>query len=183
MKHLNILAFSGSLRKDSTNTGLIRAVIEAANPDIQITLEDISFLPLYNQDLEANFPADIALLKKRIREADGIIVATPEFNRSIPGALKNMFDWTSRPYGDNAWDNKPVVTMGASPGGIGTALAQYHLKQILLYLNAQVLGQPEFYVGNSSDKFDKEGNLTDLKTREHIDNLLKTFSEYIANRE
>lgn len=177
---MKILAFSGSLRKQSTNTGLIRAVIDIANREgIDVTLEDISSMPLYNQDMEAEFPKEISELKKRIREADGIIIATPEFNRSIPGSLKNMFDWTSRPYGDSAWDGKPVVTMGASPGGIGTALAQYHLKQILLYLNTRVLGQPEFYVGTSSEKFDKEGNLIDDKTKEYIERLLKTFKEFI----
>ncbi len=178
---MKILAFSGSLRERSTNTGLIRAAIELGNKaDMQVYLENISILPLYNQDMEANFPKEITELKKRIREADGIIIATPEFNRSIPGSLKNMFDWTSRPYGDNAWDGKPVATMGASPGGIGTALAQYHLKQILLYLNTRVIGQPEFYVGNSSPKFDQEGNLTDEKTTQYIEQLLKTFKEFIS---
>ena len=180
MSKLKILAFSGSLRKASSNSGLIRAAAELAGDEMDIVLIDISAFPLYNQDMEAAFPPELANLKKQIREADGIIIATPEFNRSIPGALKNMFDWTSRPYGDNAWDNKRVVTMGASPGAIGTALAQYHLKQILLYLNARVQGQPEFYVSNSSDKFDKEGNLTDEKTKEYIKKLLESFKQHIA---
>lgn len=180
MKKLNILAFSGSLRKHSTNTGLVRAAIESSVDEMNINFVSISALPMYNQDLEAAFPEELANLKKQIREADGIIIATPEFNRSISGALKNMFDWTSRPYGDNAWDSKPVATMGASPGSIGTALAQYHLKQILLYLNARVMGQPEFYVSNGSDKFDENGNLIDAKTKEYMERLLKSFREHIS---
>lgn len=179
MKKLNILAFSGSLRKSSINTGLIKASMELGGEEMNITLEDISNFPLYNQDMESNYPEELTNLKKRIREADGIIIATPEFNRSIPGGLKNMFDWTSRPYGDSAWDNKKVVTMGASPGSVGTAVGQYHLKQILLYLNTQVMGQPEFYVSNASDKFDKDGNLTDEKTKEYIKRLLESFTKYI----
>lgn len=181
MKKFKILAFSGSLRKYSTNSGLIRAVVEIAKDEMDINFINISAFPLYNQDMEATFPPELANLKKQIREADGIIIATPEFNRSISGALKNMFDWTSRPYGDNAWDNKPVVTMGTSPGSIGTALAQYHLKQILLYLNARLQGQPEFYVSNASDKFDKEGNLTDAKTKEYIKKLLDSFKQHLQS--
>jgi chromate reductase len=159
------------------NSGLIRSAIELGAEQMDINFINISGFPLYNQDMEAAFPEEITKLKKQIREADGVIIATPEYNRSIPGALKNMLDWTSRPYGDNPWDGKVVVTMGASPGSIGTALAQYHLKQILLYLNARLSGQPEFYVNNASEKFDKEGNLTDAKTREHIESLLKSFEQ------
>ena len=102
MSKLKILAFSGSLRKASSNSGLIRAAAELAGDEMDIVLIDISAFPLYNQDMEAAFPPELANLKKQIREADGIIIATPEFNRSIPGALKNMFDWTSRPYCDNS---------------------------------------------------------------------------------
>ncbi len=180
MPNLNILAFSGSLRKDSKNTGLLRAIKELAAEDIQVHIADISDLPLYNQDLEGDFPVKIAALKKQIREADGIIIATPEFNRSIPGPLKNMLDWTSRPNGDSAWPSKHVAVVGASPGSIGTAVAQYNLKQILLYLDTLVLGQPEFYVSLSKEKFDAEGNLTDLKTKEKIANLLEKFRERIG---
>jgi chromate reductase len=170
-----ILAFSGSLRKNSTNSGLLRAVIEQAGDQLDITVADISTLPLFNQDLEANFPADATELKNKIRAASAIIMATPEYNRSIPGALKNMLDWTS-------WKGKLVATMGASSGGIGTALAQYDLKKILLYLNARVLGQPEFYVGVSGTKFDKEGNLTDEKTKEYIKKLLETIQKSISEQ-
>lgn len=180
MQQKNILAFSGSLREKSINSGLIRAAIELCNDDMKITVADISNLPMYNQDLESSYPEALTNLKNQIRTADGILIATPEFNRSIPGALKNMLDWTSRPYGETAWSGKPVATMGASPGNISTALAQSHLKQILLYLDARVLGQPEFYVGSASDKFDEHSNLTDEKTKEYIKRLLKKFREFIG---
>ncbi|MES2023599.1 MAG: NAD(P)H-dependent oxidoreductase [Patescibacteria group bacterium] len=180
MNKLKILAISGSLRKYSINTGLLKAVVGLGGDDMEITLADISTLPMYNQDLEASFPEVVTNLKKQISEADGVIIATPEFNRSIPGALKNMLDWTSRPYGDATWKGKPVATMGATTSTLGTGLAQYHLKQILLYLNTHVLGQPEFYL-NASEKFDKEGNLTDEKTKEHIKKLLDVFGQHIKS--
>ena len=141
-----ILAFSGSLRKKSINTGLLRSVVEIGKEiGIEITIADISVLPIYNQDLEDNYPTTITKLKEQIKNADGVIIATPEFNRTIPASLKNLFDWTSRPYGDATWTNKPVATMGATMGSLGTALAQYDLKKILLYLNARVMGQPEWF--------------------------------------
>ncbi len=180
MQPKNIIAFSGSLRKQSTNSGLIRAAMELAGEDMKITLIDINHLPMYNQDLESPYPQELTDLKNQIRAADGILIATPEFNRSIPGALKNMLDWTSRPYGETVWSGKPVATMGTSVGNVSTALAQSHLKQILLYFDARVLGQPEFYLGNASDKFDEHGNLTDEKTKEYITRLLQKFGELIG---
>jgi chromate reductase, NAD(P)H dehydrogenase (quinone) len=180
MTKLNILAFSGSLRAHSYNTGLIRAAAQLAGDQMQITLVDISSFPLYNQDMESHFPAELTQLKQQIREADGILFATPEFNRSIPGGLKNMLDWTSRPYGDNPWAGKPVATMGAG-GLVGTALAQYHLKQILLYLDARIMGQPEFYVSGTKEKFDEQGNLTDEKTTEKIVKLLTHLRTFIES--
>lgn len=182
MAKLNLLAFSGSLRKASFNSGLVRAATELGVADFTITFVDISTLPLYNQDMEANFPAQITELKNQIRAADGILFASPEFNRSVSGVLKNMLDWTSRPYGDSAWDNKPVATMGASSGQISTALSQYHLKQIMLYLNCRVMGQPEFYVGLGATKFDDSGNLTDQKTKDKIVQLLAAFKKFIGEK-
>ncbi len=181
MKPLNILAFSGSFRKGSINSGLVRAAVSLAPEGMAITQVDFSDLPLYNQDMEAQFPTEVAALKEKIRAADGIVVATPEYNRSIPGVLKNMFDWTSRPYGDNAWSGKPVALMGAG-GSVGTAVAQSHLKEILLYLDARVLGQPEFYVnGFTPGIFDKDGNLIDEKTKEYVARLLATLQKTIAS--
>ena len=175
----NILAFSGSLRRGSINTGLLRAAIAIGKAnDLNITLVDIAHLPMYNQDLEVNFPPEVTELKNKIRAVDGILIATPEFNRSIPGALKNLFDWTSRPYGDNAWAGKTVAMMGAG-GSVGTALAQADLKKILLYLDARVLGQPEFYV-NANNKFNEQGDLTDEKTKEYLKRLLESLRKIIT---
>ena len=174
-----ILAFSGSLRKHSYNSGLLRAFVEIAGGEAEVQLVDIAWLPLFNQDAEAAYPEAIAALKDRIRSASAVIIATPEHNRSIPAALKNMLDWTSRPYGETTWKGKPVAVVGATPGGVGTAVGQYHLKQILTYLDAHVLGQPEFYVGGASEKFDSEGNLTDENTREHLVKLFDVMKSLV----
>ena len=114
-------------------------------------------------------------LKRRVREADALLFVTPEYNYSVPGVLKNAIDWASRPYGDNAWDGKPAAIMGASPGGFGTARAQYHLRQIFVFLNVFPVNKPEVMIGNASQRFDAEGNLTDETTKEHIRQLLRNL--------
>ncbi|MCR4281016.1 MAG: NAD(P)H-dependent oxidoreductase [Candidatus Kaiserbacteria bacterium] len=176
---MNILMMYGSLREKSTNKALANAVAGLAPETMKIETVGLHELPFYNQDLESSFPESAKALKEKIRSADGIIIVTPEYNRSIPGVLKNMLDWTSRPYGDNAWDGRPVGVLGASVGALGATLAQYHLKQILSYLNTHVMGQPEFHL-NATDKFDAEGNLTDESTKEHIKKFLAKFQEHIA---
>lgn len=176
---MNILAFSGSLRKESFNTALARAFVANASDGVTIELADISTVPLYNQDDEAAFPEVVAALKERIRAADGVLIVTPEYNRSIPGVLKNVIDWTSRPYGDNAWERKPVYVASASIGPIAAALAQYELKRALLYLNARVLGQPEFLLGKAQDVFDADGKLLDEHTKTHIVDALAAFTRHI----
>lgn len=178
MATYNLLALSGSLRKDSFNTALINAFKKQAPEGVDIEIADLGVLGLYDQDEEATFPAEVVALKEKIRAADGIIISTPEYNRSIPGVLKNAIDWTSRPYGDNAWAGKPVFVMGASVGPIGTAVAQYEVKKIMLYLDALVMGQPEFFVGVAQAKFD-EGNLTDSETIKHVDSGLMAFLAFI----
>lgn len=158
-----IIAISGSLRKDSYNTALLHEV-KKIHPDLEIL--DISKLPLFNEELEANFPAEATVLKQKIEAADGIIISTPEYNRSIPGALKNAIDWASRPWGKNSFENKKVLVMGASSGPIGTALAQYDLKKIMLYLGAFVVPE-EVYVNLVQTKF-KDGVLVDENTKNHL---------------
>jgi len=175
MATIKILGIVGSLRKASVNRKLMEAFKQAAPGGVSVEIADIGTLPLYNEELEANFPEAAKAIKAKIREADGILIATPEYNRSIPGVLKNAIDWTSRPYGDNAWDSKLVVTVGASPGNVGTAVAQSHLRQILAYLNTTIVGQPEFYLGAAYGKFDESGALTDTKTKEFVTKLLETF--------
>jgi len=172
------LVFSGSLRKDSFNTALAHAFIDRAPDDATFVLGDIR-LPLYDQDLEASFPEKASRLKADIRNAAGIILLTPEHNRSTTAALKNFIDWTSRPYGDNAWAGKPVFIAGASVGNISTALAQYDLKKMLLYLDARVLGQPEFYVGFAQDKV-QDGVFVDEDTLAHVDKALNAFITFAS---
>lgn len=179
MAKFSILAICGSLRKDSLNKKLLQAFISLAPEDLTIELVDISNLPLFNQDLESKFPQEAADLKAKIRAADGILISTPEYNRSIPGVLKNAIDWASRPYGDNAWDKKPVGLIGASIGNIGTAVAQCHLKSIFGYLNTHIMGQPEFYL-NASKVFDPStGQLTDQSTKDHITKYLTAFQNHL----
>jgi chromate reductase len=114
-------------------------------------------------------------LKKRIRSANSVLIVTPEYNYSIPGVLKNAIDWASRPYGDSAWSGKPAAIMGASVGTIGTARAQYHLRQIMVFLNMFPINQPEVMIGNAATRFDKAGNLTDETTKDFIRQLLTSL--------
>lgn len=174
---MNIVALSGSLRKDSFNTALLRALPALAPAGMQIEIVEIDNLPLYNQDDEAAFPITAQALKDTIEAADGIIISTPEYNRSIPGVLKNAIDWASRPWGQNSFAGKPVLTMGVSVGGLGTAVAQNHLKQILSYLDMRVIGQPELYIGPAQTIFDGEGNLTDVVTKELLTKALETLNK------
>ena len=164
---------------------VLEAVKELVPAGTTVEIVDIGSLPMFNQDVEASaFPADAQVLKDKIKAADGVLIATPEYNRSIPGVLKNAIDWTSRPYGQSAWTGKPVLTMGATGGTIGTALAQGHLKNILLYLDARVMGQPELYLTGITEKVNANGKLTDQNTREYLAKALTAFVGFVekANR-
>lgn len=172
---MNIIAISGSLRKTSSNTALLRAFQSLAPEDMHIEIVEIGTLPLYDQDDEAAYPAVAQALKDKVGAADGIIIATPEYNRSIPGVLKNAIDWLSRPYGKNSFAKKPVLVAGVSSGKIGAALAQAHLRQVLLYLDADVIGQPELYLGPAKELFDAEGNLMNDSTKELLGKALETL--------
>ncbi len=163
-----ILAISGSLRKDSFNTKLVEAIKIAAQGKAEVTTTRIDNLPLFNQDLEASFPAEAQALKDIILAADAIVIATPEYNRSIPGVLKNAIDWASRPYGQNAFAGKPLLVLGATGGNVGTALAQSHLKEIMLYLDTKIVGQPELYISGVQNKIDKETGALDEDTMNHL---------------
>jgi chromate reductase, NAD(P)H dehydrogenase (quinone) len=179
MAVIKILGIAGSLRKGSFNAAALRAA-QALVPD-GATLEagDISGLPGFNQDDEKNAPAKVTELKAQIRAADAILFVTPEYNYSMPGVLKNAIDWASRPYGDSAWKGKPAALMGASVGMIGTARAQYHLRQCLVFLDMPVVNQPEVMIGNASEKFDSSGGLKDEKTKELIGKLLVNLCDLV----
>ena len=134
--------------------------------------------PLFNQDHEGEPPAAVRQFKSAISEADAILIVTPEYNYSVPGVLKNAIDWASRPYGQSAWDGKPVGIMGASVGMLGTARAQYHLRQIFVFLNMFPLNQPEVMIANVDQKFDTDGKLTDKKTAKKIQELLQALGDW-----
>jgi chromate reductase len=174
-KKIKILGFAGSLRKDSYNKSLLRAALELVPKDAELETFDLEGIPPFNQDLENQPPEKVKEFKAKIRAADAILIVTPEYNYSIPGVLKNAIDCASRPYGDNAFEHKPVAIMGASVGAMGTARAQYHLRQCFVFLACFALNRPEVMVPFANDKIDKNGKLTDPKTRDKIRELLESL--------
>lgn len=181
MRHpipMRILGIPGSLRKQSYNLGALKAAQQLAPAGVTIDIFDLNGIPVYNQDLDATPPARVTEFKAAIRAADAILFSTPEYNYSIPGVLKNAIDWASRPYGDSAWLGKPAAVMGATVGQIGTARAQYHLRQTFVFLNMPALNQPEVMIGNAGQRFDKDGNLTDDATKEFIRKQVEALVEW-----
>jgi chromate reductase, NAD(P)H dehydrogenase (quinone) len=175
---IRILGIAGSIREGSYNRGALRAAVELAPEGVEIEMFDIGPIPPFNQDEDQAPPEIITEFKRKIREADAIIFATPEYNYSIPGVLKNAIDWASRPYGDSAWEGKPAAIMGASIGGIATARAQYDLRKVMVFLNMFPINRPEVMIGNCSDKFDAEGNLTDERSRQIIGQMLEALVDW-----
>ena len=178
MKDIQILGIAGSLRRASYNRAALRVAAEVVPAGATIETFELDGIPGFNEDEEQNPPAKVVELKKRIREADAVLFVTPEYNYSVPGVLKNAIDWASRPYGDSAWNEKPAAIMGASVGMIGTARAQYHLRQTFVFLNMFPINQPEVMIANAFERFDASGNLTDEKTRELIRQLLQNLVEW-----
>ena len=168
----HILGFAGSLRKGSYNRSLLRAALELLPSNVELEIFELEGIPPYNQDLDAQPPEKVREFKARIRDADALLIATPEYNYSIPGVLKNAIDWASRPHGDNSFDDKPVAFMGASMGMIGTARAQYHLRQSSVFLNMHPLNRPEVMVPFAQDRI-KDGKVIDPMTRDLIRQLLE----------
>jgi chromate reductase len=175
MNKINILGIVGSLRKDSYNAFALKAAQELL-PDA-VTLETVNLrgIPVYNQDDEMAPPAAVLEFKQKIMAADAILFATPEYNYSLPGGLKNAIDWASRPYGKSAWQGKTAAIMGVSIGNFGTARAQYDLRKILVALDMPVVVQPEVMIGNAAERFDQNGVLTDERSRNLIKKLLNTL--------
>lgn len=173
-----ILGIAGSLRTGSFNQAALRAATSLAPDNAEIEIYGIDGFPGYNDDLISDPPAKVAEFKKKIREADAILFSSPEYNYSIPGVLKNAIDWASRPYGDSAWEGKPAAIMGASPGAIGTARMQYHLRQVMVFLNMFPLNRPEVMIGNCTEKFDSQGKLTDENTAEYVRRMLEALVDW-----
>jgi chromate reductase len=173
-----IFGIAGSLRQGSYNRATLRAAERLVPEGARLDLFDLAGIPPFNQDDERNPPARVVELKRSVRAADAVLLVTPEYNYSIPGVLKNAIDWASRPYGDNSWDGKPVAVMGASIGALGTARAQYHLRQVFVFLNMHALNRPEVMISGAGERFDEQGNLKDENTRKHIRNLIENLVEW-----
>ena len=175
-KQVSILGFSGSLRKGSYNKALLREAAKLVPAGAKLEIFDLEGIPPFNQDLEKSPPDKVKEFKAEIRAADAILIATPEYNYSIPGVLKNAIDYASRPYGDNPFERKPVAVMSASIGILGGARAQYHLRQAFVFLDMYPVNKPEVFVTFAPSKFDEKGNLTDeaakILIRELIENLV-----------
>ena len=178
MEKIRIAAIAGSLRKDSFNKAIINTAKKYAPENIEIEILDLKDIPLFNQDEEKGMPESVKIFKEKIKKADAVLIATPEYNRSIPGVLKNAIDWASRPYGDNSFDDKAVATIGASGGAIiGTAVAQYHLRQIFSFLNAHPLERPQIFIGGAGDKIEN-GLFVDEDTITLIKDLVQKLAEW-----
>lgn len=175
---VRILGIAGSLRAGSYNRAALRACDGLLPRGATLDTFDLAGIPGFSEDDEKDPPEKVVELKRRVRGADAILFVTPEYNYSIPGVLKNAIDWASRPYGDSAWSGKPAAIMGASIGGIGTARAQYHLRQVMVFLDMFPVNQPEVMIGHAQERFDKDGNLTDESTRDHIRKLLVSLADW-----
>ena len=175
----NVAVFVGSLRKDSLNRKMANALIAMAPAPLKLTIHEIGQLPLFNQDFEADLPASVADFKQRLAAADAVLFVTPEYNRSVPGALKNAIDVGSRPYGKSAWSGKPGAIASVSPGALAAFGANHALRQSLVFLNVPTMAQPEAYIGGAAALFDDKGTLVNDSTREFMQKFLAAFAQWI----
>ena len=176
---MNVFAICGSLRKESFNLKTLHAAVEAAPKTMSFDIYDrLADIPPYNEDVrEKGYPPVVQDLRERIRKADALLFVTPEYNYSIPGVLKNAIDWASRPP-EQPFDGKPVAVIGASAGVLGTARAQYHLRQSCVFLNMYPINRPEVFIGQAQNKFDDNGNLVDEVAKGLIADLLKNLATW-----
>ena len=173
----------GSLRKESTNLKLAKAIAALGKGKFESTFVRIDDLPLFNEDVEKNFPEQATRMKNEISAANGVLFVTPEYNRSMPGPLKNAIDWASRPYGKNSFAGKPAAMVGTSPGGIGTAVAQHNLKGTLSYLDVTMMGQPEVYLQFKPDLIDNDGNITNEDTKKFLTKFTEAFTHWVEHHQ
>ena len=170
----------GSIRKESINLKLAKALVKLAPNDFDCDFIRIDDLPVYNQDLDQSPPEAVSRTKSQIAAAKALLFVTPEHNRSLPTALKNVLDWVSRPYGKNLWAGKPAGIAGASIGAIGTAVAQAHLRSVLGYLDVPTLGQPEVYIHFSQGLIDEHGNINNETTKSFLQTFMNRYAEWIS---
>jgi len=175
---MKILGITGSLRKGSYNTALLREAVKEAPEGMDIEMVTLDSIPLYNKDVEdQGFPESVITLKQKVKEADGILIMSPEYNHSVPGVLKNAIDWVSR--GDNEWRDKPLAIAGGSDGLISTARGQMQLLIIANTLSMHAMARPLFQVPTVQNKLDENGNLTDEKTREKLREFLLAYKTWV----
>jgi chromate reductase len=179
-KPINACVLVGSLRKASFNRMLANVLISLAPSSLKLDIVEIGHLPLYNEDLEtAAPPAPWIAFRQRVKAADAVLFVTPEYNRSVPAALKNALDVGSRPYGSSIWDRKPGAVVSSSPGAIGGFGANHHLRQSLVFLNVPTIQQPEAYLGHADKLFDEHGKLVNDGTRKFLQEFLQTFANWV----
>ena len=183
-RQIRVLAMSGSQRRDSYNTALLHAAQNLAHPAMAIEIYDLAPLPMYNDDVRnAGYPPSVAHLRKSIQTADALLIASPEYNRSVPALLKNAIDWASR-RPDQPFKDKPIAIMGVSNGAaLGAAFSNYHLRQIFVYLDARVLNGPEVMIGNAKMKFDATNRLTDAPTCTFVADHLRKLARLVTTSE
>ena len=170
----------GSLRKESFTRKVALALAALAQPSLKLEIVEIGDLPSYNQDDEgANTPPAWARFRQQVKATDAVLFATPEYNRSVPGLLKNAIDVGSRPYGQSVWDGKPGAVISVSPGAIGAFGANHHLRQSLVFLNVPTMQQPEAYVGGAATLFDKDGKIANDATRDFLTKFMQAFAAWI----
>lgn len=174
-----IAVLVGSLRKDSFNRKMAKVLVTLAPKSLELEIVEIGQLPLYNQDDDANPPAPSVAFKNRIRSSDGVLFVTPEYNRSVPGVLKNAIDIASRPYGDSAWAGKPGAVISVSPGSIGGFGANHHLRQSLVFLDVPCMQQPEAYIGNAAELFDAKGEIQNQSTLKFLKNFIESYANWV----
>jgi chromate reductase len=173
--------FVGSLRKESFTRKMAKALIALAPPSLHLEIVEIGDLPLYNQDYDDSGDprAEWKAFRQRVKAADAVLFATPEYNRSVPGVLKNALDVASRPYGQSAWEGKPGAVISVSPGAVGGFGANHHLRQSLVFLNVPAMQQPEAYIGGAAKLFDDRGNLANDSTREFARKFMAAFAAWV----
>ncbi|CUW39764.1 putative NADPH:quinone oxidoreductase 2 [Magnetospirillum sp. XM-1] len=181
MSQHQIAIIVGSLRKDSFNRKLADAIVKLAPPEFSFQHTQIGGLPLYNQDDDLTPVPAVSRLRAEIAAAHGLLFVTPEYNRSIPGVLKNALDHGSRPYGKSVWAGKPAGIMGCSPGAIGTSLAQQHLRNVLAYLDVPTLGQPEAFIQIKDGFFDADGAIANPDTRKFLQGWMDKYVSWVEN--
>jgi chromate reductase, NAD(P)H dehydrogenase (quinone) len=176
-RHVAVIV--GSLRKDSMNRKVALALSTLAPSNLKLGIVEIGALSLYNQDLDGNPPAPWVSFRQQIKAADAVLFVTPEYNRSVPGVLKNALDIASRPYGHSVWDGKPGAVISVSPGASGAFGANHHLRQSLVFLNVPTMQQPEAYIGHADTLFDASGNISNLGTRDFLQKFVVEFAHWV----